>query len=132
MIWFAPSDLWNAAHGPYDILCPVCFVSLAEATGIKPTAWRIAPEMHATEATATAYEDAMRAYGVPSEPLQVYDSNSWRRVGLAREYRIVMFPCNSQSDGHPDISGGNVLQALVAAFNVMLERPTDPTTTERR
>lgn len=46
VVWFAPSPLWNAAHGEWDILCPVCFVQLAEAAGITPTAWRIAPEEH--------------------------------------------------------------------------------------
>lgn len=44
VVWFAPSQIWNQAHGEFDILCPVCFVSLAEAAGIKPTAWQIAPE----------------------------------------------------------------------------------------
>lgn len=44
--WFAPSELWNKAHGVYDILCPVCFVNLAEAAGIRPTAWQIGPEHH--------------------------------------------------------------------------------------
>lgn len=42
--WFAPSALWNAAHGEWDILCPVCFITLAEATGINATAWRVTPE----------------------------------------------------------------------------------------
>lgn len=45
--WFAPSPLWNQAirakHLP-EILCPVCFIEYAEAAGIKPTAWRVAPE----------------------------------------------------------------------------------------
>lgn len=46
--WFAPSDLWNKAVravGAEEILCPVCFVQLAEAAGIKPTAWVVSPEV---------------------------------------------------------------------------------------
>jgi hypothetical protein len=42
--WFAPSELWNATHGDFDILCPVCFITLAEQAGVLATAWRIAPE----------------------------------------------------------------------------------------
>lgn len=45
--WFAPSELWNKAVRAVDgpgILCPVCFMQLAEAAGIRPTAWRVAPE----------------------------------------------------------------------------------------
>jgi len=50
--WFAPSPLWNAAHGEWDILCPICFVQLAEAAGIDPTAWQIAPEVLPVKASA--------------------------------------------------------------------------------
>jgi len=44
VVWFAPNEIWNAVHGQWDILCPPCFVQLAEAAGIRPTAWRVAPE----------------------------------------------------------------------------------------
>lgn len=68
------------------------------------------------------YEKAMREFDVPQVPLEVYDSCSWRRVGIRGDYKTVMYPCNSRSDGHPDIAGGHVLRALVAAFNAMLEQ----------
>ena len=45
--WFAPSPLWNKAVrevNAEEILCPVCFVQLAEAAGIRPTAWQVTPE----------------------------------------------------------------------------------------
>jgi hypothetical protein len=43
--WFADSELWNkATAGRWAILCPLCFVELAQAQGIKPTSWRICPE----------------------------------------------------------------------------------------
>lgn len=67
-----------------------------------------------------AYDEAMQAAGVPREPLDVYTSNSWRRVGLARTYSAVMAPTVAR-DGQPDIQGTAVLYALVAAFNAMLE-----------
>lgn len=74
-----------------------------------------------------AFEDAMMAAGVPHETLEVYESNSWRRVGLASRYKEVMYPMNDR-DGHPYITGTDVLRALVAAFNVLIEqRPAETT-----
>jgi len=75
--------------------------------------------MISKEQALANYEKAMDAYGVPNEPLEVYTSCSWRRVGLKNDYKTVMHP-TVEHDGHPDISGGAVLEALVAAFNVML------------
>lgn len=81
------------------------------------------PKPSAT-AVLSAYARAMQAAGVPHEPLQVYDSNSYRRVGLASQYREVMAPMVAR-DGQPDIRGADVLVAMVAAFNAMLEvRPS--------
>lgn len=57
--WFAPSALWNQvvrAHGHLEMLCPVCFVQLAEAAGVNPTAWRMAPETHPPTSTLTLEE----------------------------------------------------------------------------
>jgi hypothetical protein len=71
-----------------------------------------------THPKVDSYVEAMQAAGVPHEALQVYDSCSWRRVGLAREYREMMVPTIAR-DGHPDIRGTEVLIALVAAFNAM-------------
>lgn len=73
-----------------------------------------------TEADA-AFDKALQAADVPRLPLEVYDSNSYRRVGLQQQYQVVMEPC-TQRDGHPDIRGTGVLRALVAAFNAMLLR----------
>jgi len=44
VVWFAPAFLWNAVQPPYGVLCPVCFIGLAEAAGFNKHAWRIAPE----------------------------------------------------------------------------------------
>jgi hypothetical protein len=65
-----------------------------------------------------AYRDAMRQHDVPAGELEVYDSNSWRRVGMKGQFQTVMQPYVAK-DGHPDIVGTNVLRALVAAFNAM-------------
>jgi hypothetical protein len=35
--WFAPSPLWNAAHGEYDILCPVLMVCSYNERGMMMT-----------------------------------------------------------------------------------------------
>lgn len=40
-------------------------------------------------------------------PLMVYDSCSFRRIGLANTHKEVLWPCVSLSDGHPDLSGIN-------------------------
>jgi hypothetical protein len=83
---------------------------------------RAALRMDAAQAEADArFDQALQAAGAPVLPLEVYDSNSWRRVGLKERYHEIMRPC-VQRDGHPDISGTDVLRALVAAFNAMLLR----------
>lgn len=66
-----------------------------------------------------AYDAAMCNPQVPEQALEFYDSCSWRRVGLKGPYKTVMQPTVA-SDGQPDISGSEVLRALVAAFNAML------------
>lgn len=46
--WFVRSDLWNAvarkSDGADPMLCPVCFITEAEAKGHNATAWEIVPE----------------------------------------------------------------------------------------
>jgi hypothetical protein len=54
IVWFVDSALWNRVHGIFDILCPTCFVCLAEAAGIRPTSWQLAPEHHEPGADALA------------------------------------------------------------------------------
>lgn len=49
--WFVESKLWNKvvrANNEPEILCPICFVQLAEASGIKPTSWELRPEQPAS------------------------------------------------------------------------------------
>jgi hypothetical protein len=66
------------------------------------------------------FEQAMRRAGI-HEPLEVYTSNSYRRVGLKSEYKVVLSAIR-HSDGQTDISNTLLLEALVAAFNAMLRR----------
>ena len=45
IVWFAPNNLWNKVvrvNNHPGILCPVCFVELAEALGIREV-WKVAP-----------------------------------------------------------------------------------------
>lgn len=49
--WFAPNSLWNRAVRQQlreqdigSIICPICFVEMAELGGIRPPAWQVAPE----------------------------------------------------------------------------------------
>jgi hypothetical protein len=91
------------------------------------------PEDAAQAEADARFISLMQASSVPLLALDVYESNSWRRVGLRDRYHEVMAPC-TQKDGHPDIRGTDVLRALVAAFNAMLLRhplgklPSRPTT----
>lgn len=50
---------------------------------------------------------------------QVYDSCSWRRIGLRDDYRVIIEPYNSRSDHHPDLTGPNIIDDLahVSAAN---------------
>ena len=52
VVWFTDNDLWNTIQewhrGPdrctIHFLCPRCFMILAEAMGIRPTAWYVTQE----------------------------------------------------------------------------------------
>lgn len=45
IVWYADNDLWNAVVGDdWSILCPICFVKLAEEKGISCTSWRVSRE----------------------------------------------------------------------------------------
>ena len=45
IVWYADNDLWNAVVDDCGIiLCPVCFVEMAEARGLKCTSWRVSRE----------------------------------------------------------------------------------------
>lgn len=49
IVWFTKSELWNSVNPAESVLCPVCFVESAEASGVKPTGWELAPERHDPE-----------------------------------------------------------------------------------
>jgi len=42
--WYVDNNLWNEVIGSGGILCPLCFVSIAEEKGINPIAWRLSRE----------------------------------------------------------------------------------------
>lgn len=42
---------------------------------------------------------------------QVYDSCSWRRIGLKDKFETILQPCND-SDGHPNMCGPNAINDL--------------------
>lgn len=57
VVWFVPNELWNRVVGsPDGILCPVCFVKLAEEKGHRPTAWCLLEEGH----PGPGYEQGLR------------------------------------------------------------------------
>lgn len=48
-VWFAPNEIWNKGCAEFSVLCPICFIQLAELAGIRPTAWKLEPEHLADE-----------------------------------------------------------------------------------
>lgn len=74
--WFAPNELWNksvrAANQP-EILCPVCFVKLTEAAGLREQTWRVAPRDYDPLPSAVAptarYEAAHEARYAMTHPV---------------------------------------------------------------
>ena len=44
VVWFTRNELWNRIPPTHDILCPCCFVQLAEESGLVPTGWLLIPE----------------------------------------------------------------------------------------
>lgn len=45
IIWFVNNSIWNRVmHHGSGILCPICFVKIAENEGYNLTAWKLAPE----------------------------------------------------------------------------------------
>lgn len=47
-------------------------------------------------------EISQRAEAATEGPWQIYDSCSWRRIGLVHEYQTVICP-TVEHDGHPDL-----------------------------
>jgi hypothetical protein len=58
VVWFAPSDVWNAVMregdrgkpDEFSFCCPICFIQLADERGIKSTGWCVSPEEPKSEA----------------------------------------------------------------------------------
>lgn len=42
--WYTDSALWNRVARKWGILCPICFVEIAEEMKIIPTAWQLSLE----------------------------------------------------------------------------------------
>lgn len=43
-VWHAPNELWNQVMrdgSAEPIICPLCFIRLAEAKGVRPASWRL-------------------------------------------------------------------------------------------
>lgn len=71
-------------------------------------------------ALLSAFKDAITRHGVPQQPLEVYTSNSYRRVGLKGPYTPICYAYKQRADGHLDIAGTETLEAMVAAYNLVL------------
>lgn len=44
--------------------------------------------------------------------IEIYTSNSYRRIGLRRNYKEIIYPVRSAGDGHPDLGGPNLAADL--------------------
>lgn len=53
VVWFAPSDIWNAVMrggdrgkpDEFSFCCPVCFMQLADERGVGNGMWEVRPEV---------------------------------------------------------------------------------------
>lgn len=53
VVWFAPSEVWNAVMREGDrgkpdefgFCCPICFMQLADERGVGTTIWEVRPEV---------------------------------------------------------------------------------------
>lgn len=106
-------------------------LTVAQARALRDWLNRVIPP-HGTSAPLDAqFYEALDACGI-KEPLAVYDSNSYRRVGLAGQYRELVYAEQQRSDGHLSIHGTALLRAMVAAFNAMLTKRSDKEPKEPR
>lgn len=82
IVWFAANDLWNRVVGEEEecsIVCPICFVEMAEAKGIKPPAWQVVKE---------ATESEMATLDAEAERLaNMYHKGVEARVELERKLK---------------------------------------------
>ncbi len=46
IVWHVENTLWNRVHKNYSILCPICFVQLAESIGVIPPSWLLIPKFN--------------------------------------------------------------------------------------
>ena len=94
VIWFAPSDIWNAVMregdqgnpDEYPFCCPICFMQLAEERGIDTTGWLVCPfddgpvdraEQIVFAAAGTKEPHVGRAFGGVS----CWDCKWWKEYG---------------------------------------------------
>lgn len=82
VVWFAPSDIWNATMGGgQGILCPVCFIEAAERAGLFGP-WIVAPG-HSVQKRS----GGERVRGVrdpsPPEPSEEATSAAYRKISRA-------------------------------------------------
>jgi hypothetical protein len=102
--------------------CPICSRWLETRC---PVCGPVEPNGDDAHALAMEFESLLDDTLVPNEPLEVYSSNSFRRVGLKSQYKEVLYATRDRSDGHPNFSNYALLDALVCAFNAMLARRTE-------
>lgn len=44
-VWFTDNEIWNRVFPEGGVVCPICFITSAENHGIRPTAWKLVPEV---------------------------------------------------------------------------------------
>jgi len=92
-VWFAPNEVWNAVMGDHTgFLCPRCFILRAEASGLRPTAWVIAPE-----APASSDEPDPSGRVLTFEQVQSYDNCDCGGLSEHAD-RIADGTCTASSD----------------------------------
>jgi len=86
--WYVDNELWNKViDSKVTILCPICFIKIAEQKNIKPTAWRLSMEGDAPEV------DILRIKLVGQvERIQELEAALERIDNWAKAYPLKVFP----------------------------------------
>lgn len=120
-VWFAPNAVWNFVMGGPDArddpgghCCPICFIARAEAVGVLPAAWELAP---ANRGTLLANVKELLVWGTKRGltvreakcALEAFDEYAsgmeTRQGGNAVPSRSDDSPARDSEDAHADCPG---------------------------
>lgn len=99
--WYVGNELWNKVVGEeITILCPICFVEIAEKKGITPTAWCLSREGDAPNILHKALRTALMLKEVLEKIEQLQAEIKW----LKEVVRIDVAVFDTIKDEYPKVN----------------------------